>query len=93
MLKQVENGRFAEAEPMLQASRDVCFRCFGEEQSLSDSSGRSVPSDRQRITPGHERILQSDVCPRLFESLWSGLPLTVAYRIRCKSFIKSGPST
>jgi hypothetical protein len=53
--------RYAEAEPMLQASRDVCFRCFGEEEDQTSVVGQSRVSLDHRITPGHERILQSDV--------------------------------
>jgi hypothetical protein len=50
---------------MLQASRDVCFRCFGEEEDHTNGGGLGQPSRvsrDHRITPGHERILQSDVC-------------------------------
>lgn len=49
---------------MLQASRDVCFRCFGEEASSSTC-------DHQRITPGHERILQSDDTLQKFYKEWA----------------------
>ena len=61
---------------MLQASRDVCFRCFGEEEDHTGGAGLTGQPSRvsrdHRITPGHERILQSDVCrllpPRPFST-------------------------